>query len=377
MLRIAQQSLQKHFPLEAFGYCCSSTTLYQVLIAVAANRGTIESVCQDLSALPDGQTVRNYFNEQLRVEDLPLLERRINAALRANWPASLRQGGLHEVAMDFHDRPYYGKAEQEDALWVRGEARDGTTRFYRVATAYLIKRGRRVTLSVRFVLPGDQTLDVLKDLLRNLRQSRLKVSCLYLDKGFSTVSVFDYLQQAGQSALIACPIRGKSGGTRALCKGRKSYCTSHRFGAGKENQFTAHVAVCRVFTTSKRTGRNAQRVEWMIFVQINLNLTPQRCRRRYRRRFGIETSYRLSNRLLGWTSSANAAYRFVLIGLSFILVNVWVHLSWLYTQVARRGGRYLAKELFRQTRFIKFLIRALERLYGYVTAITAPSVPLL
>jgi hypothetical protein len=56
---------------------------------------------------------------------------------------------------------------------------------------------------------------------------------------------------------------------------------------------------------------------------------------------------------------------------------VWVHLSWLYTQVARRGGRYLAKEIFRQARFIKFLIRALERLYGYVTVITAPSVPLL
>jgi putative transposase len=369
--------LQKHLPLVADGYCCTSTTLYQVLIGVAANQSTIEAVCADLANSPDSETIRSYLNEQLRVEDLPRLQRCINAAMRANWPASLRAGKSLEVAIDFHDRPYYGKAEQNEALWVRGEAKDGTTRFYRVATAYLIKRGKRVTLSVRFVLPEDQTLDVLRDLLRNLRQSRLKVRCLYLDKGFATVSVFDYLARRGQSALIACPIRGKAGGTRALCKGRKSYCTTHTFSAGKQKQFTAQVAVCRVFTTSKRRGQNAKRAAWLLFVQIGMNLTPQRCQKQYRKRFGIETSYRLANRLLGWTTSTNAAYRFMLIGLGFILLNVWVHLSWLYTQVARRGGRYLAKEIFRQARFIKFLIRALERLYGYVTAITAPSVPLL
>ena len=37
----------------------------------------------------------------------------------------------------------------------------------------------------------------------------------------------------------------------------------------------------------------------------------------------------------------------------------------------------LKATLFRQQRFINFLIRALERLYGYVSEITAPSVPLL
>ncbi len=73
---------------------------------MAVNRSTIEAVCQDLASAPDGQTIRNYLNEQLRVEDLPLLEGRINAALRANWPSSVRNSKPLEVAMDFHDRPY-------------------------------------------------------------------------------------------------------------------------------------------------------------------------------------------------------------------------------------------------------------------------------
>src|SRR5262249_45096883 len=82
---------------------------------------------------------------------------------------------------------------------------------------------------------------------------------LYLDKGFSGVPVLKYLRRCQQAALIACPIRGKKGGTRALCRGRASYRTSYAFNEGKEEEFTAQLAVCRVFTTSRRTKRGKRR----------------------------------------------------------------------------------------------------------------------
>jgi len=53
---------------------------------------------------------------------------------------------------------------------------------------------------------------------------------------------------------------------------------------------------------------------------IALDWTPERCRQEYSKRFGVETSYRLGNKQLGWTTSPNAAYRFVLIGLGFLLL---------------------------------------------------------
>ena len=129
VLRRAQATLEKHLPLEADGYCCTSATLYQVLIGVGVKKGTIESVCAELADAPDGETIRTYLNEQLRVEDLPRLERQLNAALAAQWPKKLRRSGAVEVAMDFHDRPYYGKREQAEGLWVRGEAKAGTSVF--------------------------------------------------------------------------------------------------------------------------------------------------------------------------------------------------------------------------------------------------------
>jgi hypothetical protein len=81
VLRRAQAVLEDHLPLEADGYCCTSQTLYQILIAAGVSKGTIESVCSQLALAPDGETVRGYLNDQLRVEDLPFIERGINAAL--------------------------------------------------------------------------------------------------------------------------------------------------------------------------------------------------------------------------------------------------------------------------------------------------------
>jgi putative transposase len=303
------------------------------------------------------------------------LEQRLNAALRAQIPRRIwRQA--NEVAIDFHDRPYYGKQPQEEGLWVRGQARDGTTRFYRIATAYVILNGLRVTLALRFVLPEMETVSLLDDLLKSLKNQGFKIACLLLDKGFASIAVMEYLTRRAQPALIACPVRGKTGGTRALCQGRKSYRTTHTFVSGDQT-FTAHLAVCQSFTTAKRTKRLKRREVWLLYILIQLDLTPRQARRWYRKRFGIESSYRCASQVRGWTTSPNPAYRFVLITLSFVLLNVWVHLRWLYAQVPHRGRRGLKAKLFELCRLAKFMRRALERQYGSVAAIQAVVAPRL
>lgn len=374
VLTHAHTLLHDHLPLEAEGYTCATDDLLNILLGVAANQGTIEAVCADLVGTPDAETIRTYFTEQLRVEDLPDLARRLNAALAAEIPDHVpRRAG--EIAIDFHDRPYYGKLSQEEGLWVRGQAKDGTTRFYRVATAYVMMKHVRVTLAVRFVLPGEDTVTVLADLLKRLKTLRMRVARLFLDRGFAGIAVMEYLTRRRQPALIACPIRGKRGGTRALCQGNRSYRTRYTFHSTNHASFTAELAVCRVFTTAKRTGRQPRQADWMLFILIHLEWTPRQARRQYRRRFGIESSYRCAGQIRGWTTSPNPAYRFLLIALSFVLFNVWVHLRWLFTQVPRRGHRWLNTKLFQLRRLAKFIMRALERRYGCVQEIVAPAAP--
>lgn len=374
VLEQAHDNLGEHLTLTAEGYQCTTDDLLNALLGMAVNRTTLEAVCADLG-LPDAEALRRYFNDQLRVEDLPQLERQVNAALRAEIPPRVwRQA--RDVAIDFHDRPYYGKQPQAKGLWVRGKARDGTTRFYRIATAYVILKGLRQTLAIRFVLPEQTVVSVLTDLLKSLKTLGIQTGCLFLDKGFASIAVMDYLTRRKQPAVIACPIRGKQGGTRALCHGAKSYRTLYTFASGDQT-FSANLAVCRSFTTARRTKRLKRRAVWLIYILIHLDLTPRQARRWYRRRFGIESSYRCAGQVRGWTTSPNPAYRFLLIAVSFVLLNVWLHLRWLFTQVPRRGRRGLNVTEFQLSRLIKFIRRALERQYGYRIAIQAAVTPRL
>jgi len=50
-------------------------------------------------------------------------------------------------------------------------------------------------------------------------------------------------------------------------------------------------------------------------------------------------------------------------------------LRWLFTQVPRRGCRWLDTKRFELTRFTKFIVRALQQRYGCVQDIVAPAVP--
>lgn len=376
VLTEAREMLAAHLQLEAEGYKCQTTDLLNVLLAVATDQGTIESVCSDLPGLPNAETIRQYINEELCVEELPQLQQALNRAMVKGLPPRLWRRP-QDIAIDFHDRPYYGKKPQEEALWVQGRAKDGTTRFYRIASAYILMNNLRFTLAVCFVLPEQSTVDVLRCLLDQVRRLRLQVRRLLLDRGFAGVAVQSFLEQEGIPALIACPIRGKKNGTRPLCRGRRSYRAQHTFKAADGHTRTADIAVCRVFTTAKRTGRLRRRAEWHLFILINLHMTPAQVRRLYRRRFGVETSYRCAAQVRGWTTSPNPAYRFLLMALGLLLVNVWLSLRWRFTQRARRGGRWLDTRLFRLDRFAKFILRALQRRYNSVHQITANVVPLL
>jgi hypothetical protein len=113
----------------------------------------------------------------------------------------------------------------------------------------------------------------------------------------------------------------------------------------------------------------------VVLVTNRVDWTALRVIATYLLRWPTESSYRCAGQVRGWTTSPNPAYRFVLLALSFVLLNIWTHLRWLFTQVPRRGRRGLDVRRFRLTRFAKFL-RALEQRYGCVDQIVALAAPL-
>ncbi len=58
----------------------------------------------------------------------------------------------------------------------------------------------------------------------------------------------------------------------------------------------------------------------------------------YRKRFGIESSYRLKNFCRIRTTTKNPIIRLLFVGISFLLVNIWIYILWLKISHPRRGG---------------------------------------
>lgn len=109
-MEIARSRVGEFLPLQAAGYACTTEALLDVLLAVSCQKETIEQVCADLKIKVGAETIRGYFNEQLKVENLFELQEAVNLALQKSFSLELK-GQKLEIAIDFHDQSYYGKVE--------------------------------------------------------------------------------------------------------------------------------------------------------------------------------------------------------------------------------------------------------------------------
>ena len=75
------------------------------------------------------------------------------------------------------------------------------------------------------------------------------------------------------------------------------------------------------------------------------------------------------------TTSPNPALRFLLMGIALLIVNMWIRLHWLYLRFSGQGPRRVARARFRLERMTRFLSRAIERVYGVISAVDPPPKP--
>lgn len=349
-------TMERHLTVKTEGYRCTTEQTFNLLLKAVAEGSSMEAVCADSCGGVDSNTLREQLNAALDVYELRQQEAEMNAALAAAIPVGMPRGGL-EVAIDTHDEPFYGKTSELLTYTCSGQAKAGTTHFFRLASAYVIWREVRLTLALRYVLPEDDLSSVVECLLQRLGHLRLHATVVYVDKGFCSGEIIRYLQHVRQAAVLACPIRGKQGGIRALCQGRGSFTTDYTFTDGT----SARLALVDTRVRDPKT-KHKQR-KWLAFVLVNLDWTPYQVYTKYRRRFGIEASYRLLRQVKVLTNSRNPALRFFLLGLGLLMQNIWVLARWLFTRRPGKGRHKLIPSLLRFDRFRKLLVRAVERFY--------------
>ena len=370
VLDFALDTLLKGVKLYINGRKCTAENIWEIILKASAGQTSVNDVCDDLAGAPNGNTVLGHVHNSLpqALNQLWRLEAKLNRVLVLNVPARLLRVRC-DLAIDLVLVPYHGEPAKDAEEVKRGVARAGTTHFHCYATAYMVYQNQRLTLAMTFVRKSDTMVKILGRLFKRLDVLKIRIKKAYLDKGFYSIAVIRFLK-ARDLPFIIPAITRKNGGVGKLFIGLASYATSYTLRSQELGTETVDVALTRKYSKGRYRRK---RSKWFAYVTHRIRTQPLQIFQFYRRRFGIESSYRQMNRLRARTSSTNPALRLLFVGVAFLILNLWVVLKrrW-QCDVHRRGTRQNHRGLT-VLRLCHFLIRAIERRLRTVEAIRRPG----
>ena len=205
--------------------------------------------------------------------------------------------------MDWHDEMYYGNPKAEGV--VGAVRKNGSNHAYRLATASVLLNGERLTLAVTPMLDRSVLWHV-KHLLTYIFELGLSIKLLLLDRGYYSTVLIRFLDDSGIKYIMHIPRLGKP------------------LKAGEEQMYTTTTHKRRRVQQATFRRVAVQQKGKVLLFATNTSLNPKRLHKTFRKRWGIETSYRLIGLFLAKTTSKLYGLRKLFFFLAVVLYNLWV-----------------------------------------------------
>lgn len=279
-----------------------------------------------------------------------------------------------DVAVDFHETPYYGTAiDPKHPQFVKTKEERGTHRAYRYVTLVLVTHGFRLTVAARYLDHRGRLVAVLREVRRDAENAGVQIARLYLDREFYTDDVLAWL--TGQGRIVIVPLRLGSRQRTRWEHGPRSYVTEHAMrdakGGGPPLPLRIHVVVR--YQKGRRFGKHGcQYLIYAVLGHVALDarhaIPLRKTHDLYRRRFGIESSFRVAHQGSPRTGARSVAWRLLYLGVALMLENGWVIFRLQYTSEGRQGptGMNLHEELLRFEDLLELLFSGVCRVIGTV-----------
>jgi Transposase DDE domain len=369
--------LEPYLQWHDYGPKCTVKVLLQVLFYAAGHLCSVFAACSQLRTAPSDQAVRNALTALC--PDPVSLEQRLNRLFAAQIPKGLRKRP-QRVAIDLTLVPYPSQPHQRLEEIYRSQAKSGTTHFHAYATAYIVRRGQRFTVALIRVEYGTAMVEVLKRLLHLLRQAGIRPRLLLLDRGFYSVAAIRYLYRARYPFVMpvvrhgraANDPRGPSGTNvfaAAKCSGWYTYTLTN---ADKQTAIVLICVHCRNWQGQR--GRHGRQTLAYACWGIGTHSTAW-VYQTYRRRFGIETSYRQLHEAHIKTSTRDPTLRLLFIGIALILRNIWVWVHYQLLATPCHGGRKLNLGLLPFKTLLLWLAYLAVQTFGIVDSVALAQAP--
>jgi hypothetical protein len=323
--------------LKDHGWLCTAVVVWNIVLRAAARCVSISAASRDLTAAPSDQAVMSALEDGLP-KTLSVLERRLNDALTGDLPRHMRRR-CWKLAIDLHLSPYYGQPQQSRNELYYGKPRQGTKKFHAYASACIVSQGHRYTLALTWVRRHESMVAVLRRLLTRIREIGLKIQRVLLDRAFFNVPVVEFLQQQNLPFLMPVMFRGRKPKKRLPATGlrriRQQSAGWYRHTM-KNRSRQVTVKVCVGYRRHRNRKDDKQVKQKLLFAAWRVHGSPTEIREAYRKRFGIETSYRQMRQARIYTCTRNPHLRLLFVAVALIVRNLWV---WIHQTRLAEGGR--------------------------------------
>lgn len=268
-----------------------------------------------------------------------------------------RKFGFHQrrtiVSIDFHDKPFYGDRSLKEVVGTKQKA--GTNFAYRYATICICEEGMRFNLATMAVTQLNSKRAVILYLLAEARKY-VCIAQVLLDRGFhgtETIGLLD--SEANTYYTMPLPANAKLQKIAEDMKGiitlpytfyesrSEEYHTTVKLIVDKRGE-EAHYFITNLPGESKGA--------LLLIIEV------------YRRRWGIETGYRVADEFYAGTTSTRFSLRCFLALLSFLLQDLWT----LSNFIAQKGTplqQARSKLLKGCRRVVQFLRKIVQELPFY------------
>ena len=319
---------------------------------------------------PDADTLF-YHLYKFSPEEIREITERINSIIFKHARRYLQHGFLKKslpVAIDFTGQPFYGDESTEGVKG--GKKKAGTTWFYQFASIIIIKENFRFTLAVRPVLPFNEAVDIVKWLINKAKEV-IKIDYMEMDRGFFNKKVINYLIQQKYKFLMPGVKNNRiKEAILQFHEGQGEQCFKYKFKNSKSSEINEEFNIFMIKNDNKESkkqkkSRNTQNSLnlYHVFATNTLIRSPsneklKKIAEGYRKRWGIETGFRMAKRFQIKTSSVIFVARMFFYIFSVIFYNLWILFNLIYKN--DDNNRYLLSssqvKMLLLTKSLQFLI---------------------
>jgi Transposase DDE domain len=225
-----------------------------------------------------------------------------------------RKGLLNKpvpIAFDWHDQMFYGEKETDMVNGTR--PKDGSSYAYQYLTASILVDGKRLTIVLTPIKSMGYLLSYVEDALNRIRNMGVRVRYLLFDGGFSSLGLPAFLEENGYSYVVHFtpnPVTKRMD-----------------LKDGQSVQYPSDRPFKLVRVDDEET-----KISYLF--ATNMACRPKRLLKRYKTRWGVETTYREHNTFLPKTKSKNYVVRLLYYAVAVCMYNAWCILN----AVADGGG---------------------------------------